>query len=484
MPQADDRRDASGEKFMDQSIQTSVLDVRDFGTAFGTRVVLADLDFQLAPGSITVLLGPAGGGKSTLLRSLAGLNSANPRYREWGEVLYEGAPLCDDHRPRLVQQHAKHMRAPALEVLVEPMRATASPALSPIEWRKWAQELAQRMGFPELGTALDTPTMDLPLVQQRAVAILAEASAKPALLMVDEPTADLEDYDAYLLLELLREVAKDSTVLVVLHNQRQANQVAQRMMLLAGGRIQETQTMEGFLSSPISEAGQQFVRSGSCAVPAPDANPQHLDTRVAQTPPPLSQAAQAAVARAEQAELHPAPLSTTSTEPIARATGHAALSAMQGPHGFAWLVPGKIAGTPLPGIVHALEHDFAALKRMGVTTLITLTERDLPQPALQAAGLRNLHLPIYDRESPTVAQIQMLLRRMEMLLEKDQVLAVHCLAGLGRTGTVLAAWLIREGLTATEALRRVRLINADYVQSSEQESFLTQYEETILRKIV
>ena len=78
----------------------------------------------------------------------------------------------------------------------------------------------------------------------------------------------------------------------------------------------------------------------------------------------------------------------------------------------------------------------------------------------------------------------MLLKRMEVLLAKGEVLAVHCLAGIGRTGTVLAAWLVREGLTATEALRRVRLIDHQYVQSAEQEAFLQAYEDAILRKLI
>ncbi|MBP6396098.1 MAG: dual specificity protein phosphatase family protein, partial [Giesbergeria sp.] len=155
-----------------------------------------------------------------------------------------------------------------------------------------------------------------------------------------------------------------------------------------------------------------------------------------------------------------------------------------GPSGFAWLVPGQLAGTPLPGAVQDIDADLAALKAAGITWLITLTEQDLPQEALRRHGLSNLHLPIYSLEPPTVAQNQMLLKRMEMLLAQGQVLAVHCLGGIGRTGTVLAAWLVREGLTAVEALRRVRLIDAQYVQTAEQEEFLQRYEDAILRRII
>ena len=73
---------------------------------------------------------------------------------------------------------------------------------------------------------------------------------------------------------------------------------------------------------------------------------------------------------------------------------------------------------------------------------------------------------------------------MEILIGRGEVLAVHCLGGLGRTGTVLTAWLIREGLTAEEALRRVRLLDPRYVQSKEQEVFLHEYEDLILQKII
>lgn len=160
-----------------------------------------------------------------------------------------------------------------------------------------------------------------------------------------------------------------------------------------------------------------------------------------------------------------------------------AVPASRGPNGFAWLVPGRLAGAPQPGVVQSMDFDLKALRGCGVTVLITLTENDLPQEPLQQHGLRNLHLPVRDHESPTVAQIQMLLARMSAMLRAGEVLAVHCLAGLGRTGTVLAAWLVREGLTADEALRRVRLIDAQYVQSQAQEDLLYAYEVALLLKM-
>ena len=446
------------------------LNAAGYGAAFGAKVVLVDIDLVLPRGSITALLGPSGAGKSTLLHTLAGRYAGHPRFAEWGSVQYEGLPLGEGGRPRLVQQNARLMAATVFHALTDPVRERLGR--SPAEVRAWCIALVQRMGVPELAALLDQPTLELPPLLQRAVAILREAVAEPALLMVDEPTADLSDYDAYVLLELLREVARTSTLLVVLHNQRHAASLADRMVLLAGGRVQEARGMEEFLSSPLSAAGQQFVRTGSCAVPAPDADPATLAEGVA-PPPDLGHLP------VKAAGAHQPPHASASA-----ARSAAGVSTAGAPHGFAWLEPGRLAGTPLPGAVNDIHHDLAALQRMGISRLITLTERDLPQHALQHHGLANLHLPIRDHEAPSLGQIQMLLKRMETFLAQGEVLAVHCLAGRGRTGTVLAAWWVREGLTAQEALRRVRLVNAHYVQSAEQEAFLQRYEDVILQKIV
>jgi atypical dual specificity phosphatase len=133
-----------------------------------------------------------------------------------------------------------------------------------------------------------------------------------------------------------------------------------------------------------------------------------------------------------------------------------------------------------------VDYDLDLLKNVGITALITLTEKDFPQEALARHGLTNLHLAIEDRKAPTAAEMDMLVMRMRQMLESGEVLAVHCLAGLGRTGTILAAYLVKEkGLSAQSALNQIRRFNRQFVQSDDQEDFLMEYEvqneQTLLR---
>ena len=438
-----------------------------FGLAFGGKVVLAQLDFAVAERSMTVLMGPAGTGKSSLLRALAGLHGGSSRCVTWGQLVYQGQPLQAEggERPGIVQQNARLLMSSLADAVLELVRPQLG--LMGAQLRAWCADYLQRMGFPELVAQMDAQVVEMPSVLQRVVAILRSAATEPALLLVDEPTTGLDEYDAFLVLDLLRKVQQRSAVMVVLHNQRQARALDGQLLLLAGGLLQEYTSIERFFDAPQTAAGQQFVRTGSCSVAAPDADPSTLADDVP-PPQPLPATAYAALNQVER-------------EHAIEVQG--VVPASQGPRGFAWLLPGKLAGTPMPGVVVALEHDLQALRRCGVTMLITLTEKDIDQAPLQAFGLRNLHLPVYDRQSPSVAQIQMLLKRMEVLMKRGEVLAVHCLAGLGRTGTVLASWLIYEGLTAQEALRRVRSIDAQYVQSIDQEEFLQSYEDTLVRKM-
>ncbi|MDD4963830.1 MAG: ATP-binding cassette domain-containing protein [Gallionella sp.] len=426
-----------------------LLELRQFGAAFGQKVVLGALSLKIPELGTVILLGPSGTGKSTLLRTLAGLSCASPSFRTWGEVFYNGEVLSDKERPELVAQSVQLMMSSVLDNVV--VNLSERSQLTRIQQRELAYRLLKHAGLDELCSRLDELVVNLPLALQRHLAILRQVVSRPRLLCIDEPTTGLNDEESTRLLTYIREEATRRALLVTLHNQRHARFLGGMGVLLAGGYIQEQQEIPALFDSPISHAAREFVRTGSCAVASPGTPIEELDDSL---PPP---------------------------KPLPKAAMHHASSA-SGPRGFLWLKRNQLAGTPKPGVFFEKEYDLKALQRVGVTTLITLLEDHLDEERLKPFGLRSIWEPIKDMHAPTIEQGIRICETIEHLIADHEVIAVHCLAGMGRTGTILAAYLIWEGQSALDALETARSIEPRWVQSQVQVEFLTAFEQAITKK--
>ncbi|MCA9609855.1 MAG: dual specificity protein phosphatase family protein, partial [Myxococcales bacterium] len=288
--------------------------------------------------------------------------------------------------------------------------------------------------------------VDLTILEQRLLAAARAVLTGAALVMLDEPTARLADEGVYEVADLIGRMAKAVGIIVVTHDQRVAKRIGGRVALLAGGRILETRNASSFYDLPASPEARAFVRSGRASVPSPNARPEQLSPSQP-PPPPLPAAARAAVA------------------------------ARVGPNGFHWLVPGVIGGLPRPGIVRELETDLEGLQRLRVTRLVTLEEYpSIAEEDLAPFGIRGHHFRIDDMAAPPVEDAVQLFEQLRSWTSDGEVIALHCRAGLGRTGTILAGYLVCEGWTALEALERARSINPRWVQSAEQVCFLQDLE--------
>lgn len=420
-----------------------LLELRSFGVAFGSKVVLSEVSMTVPEQGVVVLLGPSGTGKSTLLRTLVGLGAASPSCRTWGKAIYRGVELNNQERPELVAQSAKLIMSSVLEnVIVNlPERGSLTQAMQ----RNLAQRLLEHAGLPELCDKLDEPVAKLSLALQRHLSILRQVASGPRLLCIDEPTTGLTDVESTRLLTYLRQEATRRALLVVLHNQKHARELGGIAVLIAGGYVQAQQPIPEIFDAPISPAAQEFARNGICNVASPGTPPEHLDES---TPIPKSLPAAAL-----------------------NYSGSAA-----GPRGFLWLKKNRLAGTPMPGVYFDMEYDLKALRRVGVSTLITLTETALDETRLAPFGLKSIWEPIPDMAAPSIEQGMRLCQLIEQLLARHEVLAVHCRAGMGRTGTVLAAHLIWCGQSALDALETVRRIEPRWVQSQMQVDFLEAFE--------
>ena len=441
---------------------SAALDLRDFGVQIGARAILVGVTFVVPDRGVVALMGPGGSGKSTLLRSLTeGVD--HPSFLRSGIVLYEDEPLSARRRPVLVRQRLGTASQTAFEVL-----ASALPnrgELTRLEQQTIIADRLHELGRGALTSHLDVQMCSLPSGVQRLVRIIAATFAEPAMVCIDEATAELDDEEAADVLDLIATLGLQRAVLFVTHNQRHARQVADYVGLLAAGRLVEIATTDKFFDNPDEDATRTYVRTGGCALPSPNATSGMVDSAYAADS--IGTGLDEDTAANEQRTAIANRISAMLPTHVPSAAG---------PRGFRWLVPGRLGGTPYPGIVQSVTQDLDALRRVGITHLVTLTEEPATfQTEAADYGVEVLFFPIPDMHGPDLDAAARMCGHVAELLGDGATVAYHCKAGMGRTGVMLAAQLIHQGASATEALTTVRLAHAKWVQSKAQEQFLAEF---------
>ncbi|MEO8377819.1 MAG: dual specificity protein phosphatase 23 [Candidatus Sumerlaeota bacterium] len=146
---------------------------------------------------------------------------------------------------------------------------------------------------------------------------------------------------------------------------------------------------------------------------------------------------------------------------------------------FSFVIDGVLAGCAMPGVQGGLTGDLAEARKHGIVGVVTLTTRAFFPAIVQESGIKYLHLPIEDFNPPTMEQIDQFVKFVEDVRAKGGAVMVHCFAGIGRTGTMLAAYLVKEGLSGQEAIDRVRELRPGSIETYEQEEAVFEWEARI-----
>ena len=135
-----------------------------------------------------------------------------------------------------------------------------------------------------------------------------------------------------------------------------------------------------------------------------------------------------------------------------------------------WIIPGKLAALALPD-EEQLEH----LARLGIKVLISLNEVPPRTFTVSRLGMEHITIPVPNYRAPTQEQIERFVAVVRDRLARNLPVAVHCLAGVGRTGTMLACYFVAEGMRPEQAIRHVRRHRPGAVETDEQERAIWEY---------
>lgn len=121
-------------------------------------------------------------------------------------------------------------------------------------------------------------------------------------------------------------------------------------------------------------------------------------------------------------------------------------------------------------------YDFEFLKDNGFEAIVSLSEFPLSEVLIEEFGFTVKHIPVRDFEAPTLEQIENFVAFAENARSEGKKLVVHCDAGIGRTGTMLACYLVSKGYSAADAIEEVRIRRPGSLETIEQEEVVLKYE--------
>jgi atypical dual specificity phosphatase len=137
---------------------------------------------------------------------------------------------------------------------------------------------------------------------------------------------------------------------------------------------------------------------------------------------------------------------------------------MSQPDGFSWIERPRLAALGQP----ESEEELRWLKAHGIEILVSLTEDPPYRRDVESAGLLVFHVPIPDMTAPTQEDLDRCVSAIQKAQERGMGVAVHCAAGQGRTGTVIACYFVAQGDQATAAIQKIRRLRPGSIETEDQ----------------
>lgn len=244
--------------------QTDYIQVRNFNFFYGHSQTLFDLNFDIPEKQVTAFIGPSGCGKSTLLRNFNRMNDLIDGARHTGDLVIGGRSIFDPllevislrKRIGMVFQKSNPFPKSIYENVVYSLRVAGRNRKSELD-EVVERSLRGSALWDEVKDRLHESAFGLSGGQQQRLCIARAIANRPEILLMDEPCSALDPIATAKIEELINELKKEYTIIIVTHNMQQAGRVSDRTAFFFLGHMveyDETQTIFMNPSNPQTEA--------------------------------------------------------------------------------------------------------------------------------------------------------------------------------------------------------------------------------------
>ena len=243
-----------------------IIEVEDFSFFYGSKQVLFNIGMTFETNRVTALIGPSGCGKSTLLRNINRMNELVQDVRHQGYIRIDGTSLYDPRvevislRKRVGMVFQKYNPFPKsiYENIVFPLRVAGRNRRAELD-ETVERSLKGAALWDEVKDKLHESAYGLSGGQQQRLCIARAIANRPQILLMDEPCAALDPIATLKIEDLMEDLKKELTIVIVTHNMQQATRIADRTAFMYMGRLVEYGETSQIFTNPTEKETEAYI---------------------------------------------------------------------------------------------------------------------------------------------------------------------------------------------------------------------------------
>ncbi|EAC6304688.1 phosphate ABC transporter ATP-binding protein [Listeria monocytogenes] len=243
-----------------------IIETKDVDLFYGSKQALQKIALNIKKNQVTALIGPSGCGKSTFLRTLNRMNDLIPNMKTTGEI-HIGGENVQDPKIDMVNLRKKvgmvFQQANPFPFSIYD-NVAYGPRMHGIKDKKVLDEIVERSLrqaalWEEVHDRLDRSAIGMSGGQQQRLCIARVLAVKPDVILMDEPTSALDPISTAKVEDLILELKKDYTIVIVTHNMQQASRISDETAFFLNGRIVEFADTTSIFTNPAEKETEDYI---------------------------------------------------------------------------------------------------------------------------------------------------------------------------------------------------------------------------------